>query len=69
MLSSEAKTFVGSYVNLTYRDRAGREAVHLAEVYDVSFVPHFGPCLITDLGEFRLDRVVGCSVADKSKAA
>lgn len=58
MLIAEAKELVGNFVNLTYLDRNGHEIADLAEIFDVAFVPLYGPCLITDIGELRLDRVV-----------
>lgn len=58
MLIAEAKELVGNFVNLTYLDRNGQEIADLAEIFDVAFVPLYGPCLITDIGELRLDRVV-----------
>jgi len=69
MLISEAKNFVGHVVHLQYRDRAGREHMELAEIFDVGFVPLYGPCLITDIGEIRLDRVVSLEYASMNKAA
>lgn len=58
MLISEAKEFVGKIVELTYNDRTGKPVVETAEVYEVNFVPLYGPCMITDIGDIRLDRIV-----------
>ncbi|MCU0317314.1 MAG: hypothetical protein MUC92_12050 [Fimbriimonadaceae bacterium] len=69
MLSSEAKTLVGHVVNLTYTNRSGREFTQTVEVWDVGFVPLYGPCLITEAGEVRLDRVCSWSYHAESKAA
>ncbi len=69
MLISEAKTFVGLVAHVQYRDRAGRDHLELAEIFDVGFVPLYGPCLITDVGEIRLDRVVRCEAQASQKAA
>ncbi|HRI44358.1 MAG TPA: hypothetical protein PLL78_06005 [Fimbriimonadaceae bacterium] len=62
MLISDAKGFVGQTVEIVYRDRTGAQIVDTAEVFDVNFVPLYGPCLITDIGEIRLDRVVTCAL-------
>jgi hypothetical protein len=43
--------------------------MELAEIFDVGFVPLYGPCLITDIGEIRLDRVVSLEYASMNKAA
>lgn len=62
MLISEAKAYVGQIVEVFYRDRTGKEIQDTAELFDVNFIPLYGPCLVTDIGEIRLDRVVGLSV-------
>lgn len=69
MLISEAKGFVNQHVMLSYRDRRGDEIVREAEVFEVGFVPLYGPCLITDVGEIRLDRVVNCEPFALARAA
>jgi predicted DNA-binding transcriptional regulator YafY len=69
LLISEAKAFVGSFVKLTYKDRMGNETEKVVEVFDVNFVPLYGPCMITDAGDFRLDRVSACSLLEERKAA
>ncbi len=62
MLISDAKAFVGQFVDVTYADRTGNEHHDYAEVFEVNFVPLYGPCMVTDIGEIRLDRVVKCSL-------
>jgi len=52
MLSSDARAFVGQFVELSYRDRKGDSSSVVAEVFDVNFLPLKGPCLITDVGDF-----------------
>ena len=69
MLISEAKPFVGQFINLTYTDRARNEYCETVEVFDVTFVPLFGPCLVTDIGDIRLDRIVCADLASQIKAA
>ncbi len=69
MLISDAKGFVGQWVEVVYKDRVGAEVVDTAEVFDVNFVPLYGPCLITDIGEIRLDRVVACVMVVRNKAS
>jgi hypothetical protein len=69
MLISEAKTFTGQFVKLVYKDRRGAEVERQTEVFDVGFVPLYGPCLITDVGEIRLDRVVDCESVAFARAA
>lgn len=64
MLITEAKTLVGQVIDLTYNDRAGNPVMENLEVYDVAFVPLYGPCIITDVGEIRLDRIVSWTAAN-----
>jgi hypothetical protein len=54
----DAKSFVGMPLRLTWTGRKGDEQTDLVYVFNVGFVPLYGPCLITDKGEIRLDRVV-----------
>ena len=56
----EAKTYVNSRVNLTWLDRNGKEISEVVDVFEVNFVPYYGPCMITNAGEIRLDRIQAC---------
>jgi hypothetical protein len=57
MLISDAKKLIGQLVNVDYLDRSGKLLSELVEVFDVNFIALYGPCLITDIGDIRLDRV------------
>jgi hypothetical protein len=69
MTISEAKSYIGSEVDLSWRDRKGEEIHAFTRVYSADFVPLYGPCLITDAGEIRLDRIVTCQLAAQIRAA
>lgn len=69
MLIAEAKPLVGQIINLTYTDRTESEVTEEVEVYDVTFVPLYGPCMITCKGDIRLDRIVGHTPAMQYRAA
>ncbi|GAB4118994.1 MAG: hypothetical protein Fur0036_03400 [Fimbriimonadaceae bacterium] len=69
MLSSDARAFVGQFVELSYRDRKGDTSSVVAEVFDVNFLPLKGPCLITDVGDFRLDWITSVAVTQQARAA
>ncbi|MEQ1823661.1 MAG: hypothetical protein ABL949_14225 [Fimbriimonadaceae bacterium] len=58
MTIQDAKSFVGMPLRLTWTGRRGDEQTDLVYVFNVGFVPLYGPCLITDKGEIRLDRVM-----------
>jgi hypothetical protein len=58
----EAKSFVGKDVQVSWTDRKGSPITKVVQVYEVNFVPMYGPCLITDAGNIQLDRVVGCAL-------
>ena len=60
MLSSEVKAHVGKVVEVEYTDKSGNVFFQTAELFDIGFLPLYGPCLILDIGEIRLDRVVSC---------
>lgn len=62
--------FVGYVVEMEFVDRAKRVQKREVTVYDLGFLAGFGPCLITDQGEVRLDRIVSCTIlADDDCAA
>jgi len=70
MTIQEAKEFVGSQVKVSWTGRKGDEQSDTVHVISVGFVPLYGPCLITDIGEIRLDRVVEFRcVAPREKAS
>ncbi len=57
MLITDAKAFVGDIVQLSYHDRKVEVITERVEVFDVNFIPLYGPCLITNIGDIRLDRI------------
>lgn len=69
MSIGEARTLIGTHVHLRWTDRKGDELSGETLIHKADFVPLYGPCLITDLGDIRLDRVVGCSIIEQAKAA
>lgn len=69
MTISEAKSYIGHEVELCWRDRKGEEICQATRVYSADFVPLYGPCLITDAGEIRLDRIVGCQMLAQRRVA
>lgn len=69
MLISDAKSYVGQMVEIVFKGRGGTETSDTAEVFDVNFVPLYGPCLITDIGDVRLDRIVSIGPVSMAKAA
>ncbi|MDW8052792.1 MAG: hypothetical protein RMK45_08410 [Armatimonadota bacterium] len=54
----EAQRYVGLECTVAWRDRRGEVQERKLFIADVSFVPLYGICLITDYMEIRLDRVV-----------
>lgn len=64
---SEARLFTDKTVDLTWRDRLGNELTAIAHVYEVTFVPLYGPSLITSAGDIRLDRIVSCRALEESR--
>lgn len=53
----EARKLANQTVVLSWTDRKGAVLTETLFVYEVKFVPLYGPCLITDNGEITLDRV------------
>ena len=69
MLLSQAKKFVGSFAKLTYRERHDETLSCDVKIFDIGFIPLLGSCLLTNAGEFRLDRVVELEEIEIQKAA
>lgn len=69
MLVTQASKFIGQFVHVTYLEPGQPERNAVVEVFDVNFLPLKGPCLITDLGDFRLDRIADVSPVTLRKAA
>lgn len=69
MLSSEVKHLVGQIVQVEYVDKAGNTIIQNAELYEIGFLPLYGPCLILDIGEVRLDRVTSLKSAKEARLA
>jgi hypothetical protein len=70
MLATEAKAFVGHIVQVEHTDKEGNVFIENAELYDIGFLPLYGPCLLLDIGEVRLDRVMSLrSVRELKKSA
>lgn len=57
MTYSQAKSVVGCYVRLSLESHRG-EQTERVHVFNIGMAPRLGPCLFTDKGEIRLDRVL-----------
>jgi len=68
MTVREAKGCIGTQLNVTLSGRDGQKSETI-NVLNVGFVPLYGPCLITDIGEISLDRVVGFTHFEHQAAA
>lgn len=64
----EARQYAGQRVSLTWTDRKGDALTQVVDVFEVNFVPFYGPCMITSEGEIRLDRIVSCELSELRKA-
>ena len=69
MLISDAKKFIGQIVELQFLDRTGTVNTEVVEVFDVNFIALYGPCLITDIGDIRLDRISRATPTVQTKVA
>lgn len=54
---NQARQFLGKNVSITYRDRSGNLRTQTTHVYDISYVPSYGACLIGETDDIWLDRV------------
>lgn len=55
---TKARSYINHSVELSWTDRNGDVVSETVHVFDVNFVPFYGPCLLTSHGDIRLDRVV-----------
>lgn len=69
MLISDAKKFIGQFVQLDFVDRTGARQSQTVEVFDVNFIALYGPCMITDAGDIRLDRILSAKQIKEKKIA
>lgn len=60
MSITDFKGYVGQWVNVTWSDRSGNENQEIVEVFQVDFVPMYGPCLITDMGNISIEKILHC---------
>lgn len=58
MSFNDAQQYIGMECTVAWRDRRGEVQERNLFISDVTFVPLYGICLITDYMEIRLDRVV-----------
>ncbi len=68
MSFKEAQQYVGTTCEVAWRNRHGEIQTKQVFVTDVTFVPLYGLCLITDYGEIRLDRIVNVNVLERKAA-
>ncbi|MDM7461346.1 MAG: hypothetical protein P3X24_006835 [bacterium] len=63
MSFKDAQQYIGLECAVAWRDRRGEVQERKLFISDVTFVPLYGICLITDYMEIRLDRVVSIRAA------
>lgn len=69
MQIQEAKAFIEHRVELEWTDRKGETLKDTVVIYEVNFVPLYGPCMITSVGEIRLDRILNCELVQTVRIA
>jgi len=68
MSFKDAQQYIGMSCEVAWRDRRGDLQTKQVFVNDVTFIPLYGLCMVTDYGEIRLDRVVSVKVVDQKAA-
>lgn len=69
MSFKDAQQYVGMLCEVSWQDRRGEIQTQNLFIADVTFVPLYGVCLVTDYGEIRLDRVVGVKLLEQQEKA
>ena len=62
----DARKLANQTVSLSWKDRKGEIINDRLFIYEVKFVPLYGPCLITDLGEIAIERVLFAQRAEEA---
>ena len=57
MVIQEARRLTNQEINLRWRDRNGTLNSEVVFVYQLQFIPFYGPCLITSAGEIHIEKV------------
>lgn len=65
MSFKDAQQYIGMECSIAWRDRRGDVQERNLFISDVTFVPLYGICLITDYMEIRLDRVVSIRAVEE----
>ncbi len=69
MSFKDAQQYVGMLCEVSWQNRTGEIQTQNLFIADVTFVPLYGVCLVTDYGEIRLDRVVGVKLLEQQEKA
>ena len=69
MDTQEIKKYIGQAIRLTWLDRKGEATTKDVFLFNVGFVPLYGPCLVCDEGEIRCDRVTAWEALELTRAA
>jgi hypothetical protein len=66
----EARRLANQEVLMQWHDRRGDRNSEVVFVFQLQFIPFYGPCLITSAGEIPIDKIEQVSpLAPKSAAA
>lgn len=57
MVVQEARRLTNQEIDLRWRDRDGSLNGEVVFVYQLQFIPFYGPCLITSAGEIHIELV------------
>ncbi len=68
MSFKDARQYIGMSCEVAWRDRRGDLQTKQVFVTDVTFIPLYGLCMVTEYGEIRLDRIVSVNVLDRKAA-
>lgn len=69
MSINEVRNLVGQTVHIAWYDRKGGTCETDTTLYQATFLPMYGPCVITDHGEIPIDRLILCEPMAQAKAA
>lgn len=65
---AQLKTLEGRVAEVAWTDRRGEILSQELEIYEVAFVPMYGPCLVTPVGNISVARVQSAEIRRSAAA-
>lgn len=61
---NDVRCFIGYEVNVEFTDWNGEVKKQTTHIHEINFIPMYGACLVGDMDDIWLDRVVSISAVE-----